>query len=342
MEDFNDMILNSNLHDIGFSGDAFTWNQGTLWQRLDRILFNNVWINKHQNTHIEHLSHTLSDHAPLLAFNFLSFGGRLVLIKSVLCSILIYLFHTLNPTMNICMKLERMFNKFLWGAKVGKSAILWASWKNCSGVQEEGKLGFKTLTDMAYCFSFKLWFNMRSNISLWSKFMIKKYCVGKHPLNGFFKKGDSTIWKRLCTIKWEEESFIQWGLGCGNIFFWQDNWLGCSSIDNLLNTRSNSICKVAEFYQDGAWNLPLLAEMVPNFILNLILDVPLQIVQKYCILFNKSNDGSFAIKEVWHSIRSSQPKSNIFSNCWQKVFLLPTLFFYGGSPTIICLLILFS
>jgi len=60
MEDFNDMILNSNLHDIGFSGNAFTWNQGTLWQHLDRILFNNVWINKYQNTHIEHLSRTLT------------------------------------------------------------------------------------------------------------------------------------------------------------------------------------------------------------------------------------------------------------------------------------------
>ncbi|PKU62975.1 Putative ribonuclease H protein [Dendrobium catenatum] len=341
MKDFNDMILNSNLYDIDFSSNSFTWNQGTMWQRLDRILFNNAWINKYQKTHIEYLSRTLSDHTPLLSFNFLSFGGRLVLNKSVLCSISIYLFHTLNPTKNICMKFERMFNKFLWGAKDGKSVILWASWNNCSGVQDEGKLGFKTLSDMARCFSFKLWFNMRSNNSLWSKFMIKKYCVGKHPLNGFFKNGDSNIWKRLCAIKWEVENFIQWGLGCGNIFFWQDNWLGCSSIDNFLNTHSNSLCKVAEFFKDGAWNLPLLADMVPNFILNLILEVPLQLEQKDYMLFTKSNDGSFAVKEAWHSIRHFQPKSTIFLSVSKKVFLLMTLFFYGGLPTIICLLILF-
>ncbi|PKU87932.1 hypothetical protein MA16_Dca007874 [Dendrobium catenatum] len=66
MEDFNDMILNCNLHDIGFSGSGFTWNRGTMWQRLDRILLNDHWISVFSNTHIEHLSRTLSDHSPLL------------------------------------------------------------------------------------------------------------------------------------------------------------------------------------------------------------------------------------------------------------------------------------
>ncbi|KAI0511114.1 hypothetical protein KFK09_011737 [Dendrobium nobile] len=66
MEDFNDMILNCNLHDIGFLGNNFTWNRGTMWQRLDRILFNDRWISTFHNTHIEHLSRTLSDHSPLL------------------------------------------------------------------------------------------------------------------------------------------------------------------------------------------------------------------------------------------------------------------------------------
>ncbi|KAI0513597.1 hypothetical protein KFK09_009624 [Dendrobium nobile] len=66
MEDFNDMILNCNLHDIGFLGNNFTWNRGTMWQRLDRILFNDRWISIFHNTHIEHLSRTLSDHSPLL------------------------------------------------------------------------------------------------------------------------------------------------------------------------------------------------------------------------------------------------------------------------------------
>ncbi|PKU71097.1 hypothetical protein MA16_Dca011538 [Dendrobium catenatum] len=66
MEDFNDMILSCNLNDIGFSSNGFTWNKGTMWQRLDRILFNDQWISSFQNTHIEYLTRTLSDHSPLL------------------------------------------------------------------------------------------------------------------------------------------------------------------------------------------------------------------------------------------------------------------------------------
>ncbi|PKU80846.1 Putative ribonuclease H protein [Dendrobium catenatum] len=48
--------------------------------------------------------------------NFLSFSGRLVLIKSVLNSIPIFIFHTLNPSMSICRRLERIINKFFLGS----------------------------------------------------------------------------------------------------------------------------------------------------------------------------------------------------------------------------------
>ncbi|PKU59602.1 hypothetical protein MA16_Dca023459 [Dendrobium catenatum] len=66
MDDFNNMISNCNLFDIGFSGCAFTWNRGSMWQRIDRLLFNNDWIKEFTMTQVHHLSRTLSDHAPLL------------------------------------------------------------------------------------------------------------------------------------------------------------------------------------------------------------------------------------------------------------------------------------
>ncbi|XP_020695873.2 uncharacterized protein LOC110109244 [Dendrobium catenatum] len=66
MEDFNDMISNGNLIDIGFTGNNFTWHRGHLWQRLDRVLFNDDWLNVFHLTKVEHLSRTLSDHSPIL------------------------------------------------------------------------------------------------------------------------------------------------------------------------------------------------------------------------------------------------------------------------------------
>ncbi|PKU60524.1 threonine dehydratase [Dendrobium catenatum] len=66
MDDFNNMILSCNLIDIGFVGDKYTWNRGHLWQRLDRVLFNDAWINYFNCTKVQHLTRTLSDHSPLL------------------------------------------------------------------------------------------------------------------------------------------------------------------------------------------------------------------------------------------------------------------------------------
>ncbi|PKU59819.1 hypothetical protein MA16_Dca027794 [Dendrobium catenatum] len=77
MKDFNDMIMNCNLIDIGFSGNNFTWNRGNLWQRLDRVLFNNDWVNVFNATKVVHLSRTLSNHSPLfINDNFNSAGSN--------------------------------------------------------------------------------------------------------------------------------------------------------------------------------------------------------------------------------------------------------------------------
>ncbi|PKU72689.1 hypothetical protein MA16_Dca017700 [Dendrobium catenatum] len=44
----------------------YTWSNNRLWQRLDRILFNQFWIDKWPLTSVEHLSRSLSYHCPLL------------------------------------------------------------------------------------------------------------------------------------------------------------------------------------------------------------------------------------------------------------------------------------
>ncbi|PKU71971.1 Putative ribonuclease H protein [Dendrobium catenatum] len=88
--------------------------------------------------------------------NFLSFGGRLVLIKSILNSIHIYIFHTLNPIISIFLRMERMINKFFWGAKNNNNYIYWSSWNKVCGDLNEGGLGCKSYMDTVKAFSYKL------------------------------------------------------------------------------------------------------------------------------------------------------------------------------------------
>ncbi|KAL0909402.1 hypothetical protein M5K25_020266 [Dendrobium thyrsiflorum] len=550
MEDFNSVILDCNLIDIGFSGSTFTWNRGKLWQRLDRALFNESWINLFQSTHVEHLNRTMSDHSPLLitikpkienfsgnfrfqnmwlldnsftelvqlnwlaplhpndsstgmdrlwhklkrlkqklnwwnhnifknifsnivlaeeksghglrqgdpsspalfiiameffsrgmnklyeysprhyfrtlggipvshlcfaddvmifsngAINrlrvlmrfinnfgkysglavnnnkscfiassnlnhnriikiiqltgfkrdalplkylgvqlfkgrkrsflfddlisaiskkllswdssFLSFGGRLTLIKSVLCSLPVFSFQTLKPTFSVCNRIEKLINKFFWRGMAVNSKILWSSWSNCCGVQSEGGLGCKSMMDLSMAFDYKLWFHFRANKSLWSKFMNQKYCGGKHPSLGFSKPKDSKVWKRLCNIKWSAEPHVKWGLGRAQIFFWQDQWLGSTSVDSMLNTISNANTKVEFFLTGNEWNQRKLFDTLPYNVAQDILKLPLDLETDDVIICDFAQNGNFNIMDAWHEFRVKNNVNKFFNVIWHK------------------------
>ncbi|KAL0906957.1 hypothetical protein M5K25_025491 [Dendrobium thyrsiflorum] len=217
--------------------------------------------------------------------NFLSFGGRLTLIKSVLYSIPLFAIGLIGSLIG-----------FFWKGASNNSKILWASWDNCCGVLEEGALGYKSMHDLAYSFSVKLWFNLRANSSLWAKFMVSKYCGNNHPIMSYWNKGNSSVWKRLCKIKWVVEPTILWGLGEGNIFFWQDRWLNGQSIDSILNTNSISQVNVNYFFNNNNWDVEKLLLLLPEGMIHQILQIDLNIYSNDIQLSASSKNGNFRLK----------------------------------------------
>lgn len=113
----------------------------------------------------------------------LSFGGKTVLINSVLNSIPIYLICVINPPKNVIHDLEKIFARFFWNVKETGRSKHWVNWADMYKPKEEGGLGFRSLGDVGKATIAKLWWIFRIQKSLWTNFMWKKYCKIKRTSN---------------------------------------------------------------------------------------------------------------------------------------------------------------
>ncbi|KAI0503566.1 hypothetical protein KFK09_014500 [Dendrobium nobile] len=146
----------------------------------------------------------------------------------------------------------------------------------------------------------------KSNVSLWANFMKDKHCGGNHPTLSCYSKGNSKVWQRICSVKWLMEPLLAWGLGNGDIFFWQDRWVNGESIDSLLNTVSNSKMKVNYFFSANGWDVEKLYAFIPDNIIQIIIKIPFDGNVRDVLLFSGSKDGSFSIKNAWNSFRTKK------------------------------------
>ncbi|PKU87891.1 hypothetical protein MA16_Dca025540 [Dendrobium catenatum] len=71
-----------------------------------------------------------------------------------------------------------------------------------------------------------------------------------------------------------------------------------------VEDNNHDVLNSNESHVNGDINL--LSNNVPYFIVSLILKIPLQLDKEDLIMFTNANDGKFALKEVWNSIRRKQ------------------------------------
>lgn len=66
MADFAEVINDCQLLDVGAYNPKFTWARGDIFERLDKGLLGEGWMNLFEDTRMTNLSRILSDHCPLL------------------------------------------------------------------------------------------------------------------------------------------------------------------------------------------------------------------------------------------------------------------------------------
>ena len=127
----------------------------------------------------------------------MSYGGKEVLITSVLQSVLIHVLSAIVPPICVIKELHRIFGIKIWSNKITAKSKHWTSWEKLYLPKQEGGLGFRSMFDVSKEMYAKLWWIfMTQNTTLRANFMWNKY-YKKHIPTLAEWIGRSQLWKNV-------------------------------------------------------------------------------------------------------------------------------------------------
>ena len=108
---------------------------------------------------------------------FLSFVGRVVLIKSVMFAIPNHVMQGVVLPVHVCEKLDKINWDFLWGSTNERRRMHMVGWSKIVKSKEEGGLGLQEARAKNIVLLSKLnWTMNHDHDALWAKVILKKYC----------------------------------------------------------------------------------------------------------------------------------------------------------------------
>ena len=106
---------------------------------------------------------------------FLSFGGRLTLLKSVLTSLHVYALSFFEASSGIISSIESLFKKN-WGGSEDHRKIPWINWKNVCLRKEYGQLGVRKLREFNLSLLGKwCWRMLVDRGGFWYRVLVARY-----------------------------------------------------------------------------------------------------------------------------------------------------------------------
>ncbi|GKV05619.1 hypothetical protein SLEP1_g17606 [Rubroshorea leprosula] len=197
---------------------------------------------------------------------FLSLGGRITLINSVLDSLPVFWMSVYLIPKGTILLLDQIRRRFLWGGTEGGKKINWVKWEVVCKDKKKGGLGVKDLRKFNMALLGKWWGKLVSEEKgLWKKIIFEKYGrAGEHSYYWLRKENNSGTkwWRDICrvnTIAGEKRGWIADGfnlkVGEGvSTKFWWDNWRGEGCLANKYpRLYSLSTGKDDKFPQMGEW-----------------------------------------------------------------------------------------
>ncbi|XP_020253791.1 uncharacterized protein LOC109830842 [Asparagus officinalis] len=266
--------------------------------------------------------------------NSLSYGGRLVLLNSVLTSIPLYFMSFYKLPTWVIIEIDKIKKSFLWSESSQNSSFkCLVNWKKVCLSKSEGGLGVKDIR-VFNCALLAKWLwkyldpNSHTGIFLRQLYNHRGSLIQILHANA----NNSSFWNTLISFKEEFFQHIIWTIGSGErIRFWEDKWIGHNSLSSLfpslyqLALSSNVNVRSQGFFRDNAWHWSLLLRRcIPHMsrtdksnLLNLIGSYQIS-THSDIPIWSLTTNGMYSVKSFYQLLNFRGIKSPFYKVIWKN------------------------
>ena len=254
---------------------------------------------------------------------FLSYAGRLVLLKSILWSIQVYWSAIFILPSKVINEIEAKLRAFLWsGAElnVRKAKV---AWRDVCVPKKEGGLGIMRLKEWNRAMMMKhVWRLIAKDFSsIWVKWIHSNLIKSKSLWELKISQDSSWAWRHILKLRSKVKERIKMKIGNGqNTFMWLDNWHPLGPLLEKYGPRVvydsglDSHAKVKEVIQDSQWCWPPANSWQLMEIKNKVDVRPNS--EEDRAWWQPSPNGCFSTSTAWDSIRSRKDEVEWYHLVW--------------------------
>ncbi|XP_038974801.1 uncharacterized protein LOC120106025 [Phoenix dactylifera] len=210
----------------------------------------------------------------------LSMMGRIVLVRSVLSSVPIYLLSHVDIPVSVLRSLEQLFREFIWGRRSGRGGIHLVAWESVCQPTSAGGLGVQSLMTRREVLAARhvARFVLEPE-SMWSSLMRAKY--GVLVPGGRMERHLSPTWRVMCARAMVVLSEIRWVIGDGHSIdvledSWVTDWPICR-LPTMVDSARLAGCRVRDLLdsEGSHWRVGLIREVFGEQLAEMILALPI-------------------------------------------------------------------
>ncbi|GKV45963.1 hypothetical protein SLEP1_g52987 [Rubroshorea leprosula] len=202
---------------------------------------------------------------------YLSLGGRITLINSVLSSLPVFWMSVYMIPKGTILFIDKISRRFLWGGVEGGKKINWVRWDKVCRDKDQGGLGVKDLRKFNLALLGRWWGRLvNEEDGLWKKVILQKYGRDGEPSYNWLRDSSgfgSRWWRDICrlnVIDQEHEGWLAKGLNIkigegDSVKFWWDDWGGRGILANkyprlyLISAGKDNMVSQMGRWSNGSW-----------------------------------------------------------------------------------------